>query len=73
MTSLLILEAKKASRLEPKKILCIREGKESNVAIIYADSTVSFYLGEISSGELDAIKVVKDNFFLFWDNLITHQ
>lgn len=72
MTSLLILEAVQASKLEPKKIVC-RTSDGEKIAMIYADSALSFLPGEIRSVELDAIKVVKDNFFLFWDNLITHQ
>lgn len=66
--AILILEAEESSKLEPKKIV-VKDKKGDLIANIYADSSSTFYGRLIQSAELDEMAVVKNNFFLFWDNL----
>jgi hypothetical protein len=70
--AILTLEAEQSSKLEPKKIV-VKDNNGNKIANVYADSSTTFYGRFMQSAELDEIKVVKDNFFLFWNNLITKQ
>lgn len=58
------------SKLEPRKIVVLESDKTNKViCYIYADGCVSPTGRLIFPEELKVINLVKDNFFLFYDNV----
>jgi len=65
----LILTGKDTTEKESKRI-DVQDKDGHLLATIYADSSTIFHTRcEIYPRELNAISIVKDNFFLFWDNI----
>lgn len=56
------------SKLEPRKIV-IEDAKGHTVAQIYADGAIAPGGRLIFNEEFETIKVIKDNFLLFYENI----
>jgi hypothetical protein len=57
------------SKLEPRKIVVYEEENEHTVCQIYADGAIAVSGRLLFQKEFETIKVIKDNFFLFYENI----